>query len=142
MKFINSKQLAFILDIQKEDARAKMCTAWAKSQGIENAAEWSKTGKIIDVYPVTMEVEMLAKELNIPTLSQMILDVADNYLKRPAYKKWILCDYPEKEIKKCKESGKPFKLSIPTGLRSLLSDADLNVIKSEWRTRFPNTRVI
>jgi hypothetical protein len=34
MNHLNAQQLAFILDIKKEDARAKMCNAWEKSKGI------------------------------------------------------------------------------------------------------------
>jgi hypothetical protein len=136
MKFINSKQLAYILDIKKEDARAKMCIAYSKANNVANDAVRDKKGKIVDSFPLAMETEMLARELNIPTLQQAIEDIRDNYLKRPAYKKWILCDYPEKQLKRCEESGKPLKIPFPSGLRSLLSDSDVNTIKGEWRDRY------
>jgi hypothetical protein len=136
MKYINSKQLAYILDIKKEDARAKMCVAWSNSNGITNTAERDKKGKIIDSFPLAMETEMLAKELNIPNLMQAIEDIRENYMKRPAYRKYILCDYPEKQIKKCEESGKPLRITFPAGLRALLSDSDVNAIKGEWRDRY------
>lgn len=137
MKFINSQQLAFVLDIAKQDARAKMCVAWAKSKGIENAAYYDEeTGKLKDDYPQAMEIEMLARELNLPTLQEMVDDITNNYLTRPATRKWILCDYPEKQIKKCEDSGKPHRVNLPPALKSMLNTTDVDRIKSEWKNRY------
>jgi hypothetical protein len=136
MKFINAQQLAFVLDIKKEDARAKMCVAWSKSKNIENTAHYDKNGKLKDDYPLAMDIEMLSKELNLPTLQEMVNDIESNYLNRPATRKWILCDYPEKQIKKCEDAGKPHKVSIPPALKSMLSISDVELIKSEWRNRY------
>lgn len=70
MNFLNSQQLAFILEIKKEDARAMMCNAWCKEKQIENKAEWNDTGKkIIDPYPTAMPIEFLSKHLILPTLA-------------------------------------------------------------------------
>jgi hypothetical protein len=136
MKFINAQQLAFVLEITKEDARCKMCVAWSKSKGIENAAEYDKNDKLVDPYPLAMEIEMLAKELNLPTLQDSVDDICNNFLVRPAAKKWILCDYPEKQIKKCDDAGKPYKVTIPPALKSMLSASDIEKIKAEWRSRY------
>lgn len=137
MKFINSQQLAFLLDIKKEDARAKMCFAWAKSKGIENTAyRDKKTKKLKDDFPLAMEVEMLAKELNLPTLPDSIKDITDNFLKRSATKKWILCDYPEKEIKRLADAGKPKRLRIPPALSSMLPPESVELIQNEWKSRY------
>ena len=96
MNFLNKNQLAFILDIKAKDARAKMCHAWAASKGIPNTAIRNKKEKIEDNYPDAMPIDLLAEHLNLPTLQSSVDDIQDNYLKRPASKKWILCDFPEK----------------------------------------------
>lgn len=36
---LTKQQLAFVLDIKAEEARAKMCVAWCKFKGIENKAK-------------------------------------------------------------------------------------------------------
>ncbi len=43
---LTKQQLAFILDIKVEEARAKMCVAYAKSKGIENTAEINDKNKV------------------------------------------------------------------------------------------------
>jgi hypothetical protein len=144
MNYLNSQQLAFILDIKKEDARVKMVNAWCRSKGIPNKLERDGTGKIdkvTDNYPLGMPVDVLAKELNLPTLQDSVDDIVKNFLVRPASKKWILCDYPEKLIEKWSKSGDPKTLSIPAALKSLLSKESREFIKEEWKKRFPKYRV-
>lgn len=138
MNFLNKSQLAFILDIKAEDARAKMCVAWCADKKIENKAFWDdETYKLIDDYPDAMPVEMLAVQLNLPTLSQSVDDIRDNYLNRPGTKKWILCDYPEKEIEKGTKAGKALiKLNIPKALRLLISMPVQKEIKKQWHKRY------
>jgi hypothetical protein len=140
MKFLNSQQLAFILDIKKEDARAKMCVAWSSSKGEENKADWNFKGKIVDPYPLAMPIEILSKGLNLPTLQQSVDDIENNYLIRPATLKWILCDYPEKLVLKAKEEGTKPKLAIPPALRSMLPTATIEIIFEEWKKRYPQFR--
>lgn len=108
MKTLTSQQLAFLLDIKKEDARARMCNAWEKANNIPKSrigelkvkrqyvSKTSDKVKLIDPYPNDMSIEILASGLNLPTLQQMVDDIEQNYLKRSASKKWILCDYPER----------------------------------------------
>jgi hypothetical protein len=79
--------------------------------------------------------------LNLPTLQSSVEDIVNNFLIRPASKRWILCDYPEKQIKKLEESGKPLKLNVPSALKSLLSEYDIQKIKSEWSARYKNAIV-
>lgn len=136
MKYLNAQQLAFILDMNKEDARARMCNAWCKSQGIENKSYWNEKDKIIDPYPVAMPIEILSKELNLPTLQQAVDDIVN--LVRPAAKKWILCDYPEKKIKAAEKAGKkmPIPVKLPPALLSMLPTDTVEVIKSEWVKRY------
>lgn len=137
MNYLNKSQLAFILGIKAEPARAKMCVAWCAEKNIENLATWNdETGKLEDEYPNAMPIEILAKHLNLPTLQQSVDDIQDNYLNRPATKKWILCDFPEKEIEKGKKAGKAvIKLNIPKALRSMISQPVQKQIKKEWSIR-------
>lgn len=134
MNFLNKSQLAFILEINAEDARAKMCVAWCLEKNMPNEAKWHETKKaVIDDYPDAMPIEILSKHLNLPTLQQSVDDIQDNYLNRPATKKWILCDYPEKEIEKGKKAGKAcIKLNIPKALRSMIGQNVQKQIKKEW----------
>lgn len=149
--YLNKKQLAFILDITDEEARAKMCVAWAKSLGVPNSARREEkvtkkgkpTGKkkLVDTYPEAMLVEVLAIHLNLPTLAQAVEDIKTGYLKRPAARKWILCDYPEKSLKTKETAGDKLTLNIPTGLKSLLPTPVIDEIKKEWTERFPMATV-
>lgn len=146
MNFLNAQQLAFILDIKKEDARAKMCAAWEKMKGIPrktNSMKFDEVAgakrninkKIEDPYPQAMPISILADGLNIPTLEQMFVDIRENFLKRPSSKKWILADYPEKIIKKAEQDGKmfPVKIAIPPALKSLLPIDSQREIFNYWK---------
>lgn len=146
MNYLNAQQLAFILDIKKEDARARMCNAWCKSKGIPNerdkeglkvaGATWEKK-KLTDQYPQAMPVDMLAEQLNLPTLQSMIDDIVNNFLVRPATRKWILCDYPEKQKENAQKAGKNLhRLPIPKALKSFLDSKTINEIGNEWSSRF------
>lgn len=137
MNSLNKSQLAFILDIKSQDARAKMCFAWCRDKRIENKAYYDENEKLIDEYPEVMSIDLLSFHLSIPTLQQSVDDIRENYLNRPASKKWILCDYPEKEIEKGTKAGKPvIKLNIPKALRSLIKPDVQKKIKSEWMERY------
>ena len=141
MKYLNSQQLAFILDIKKEDARAKMCVAWASAHNEENKAARNIKGKIEDPYPIAMPIEMLSQQLNLPTLQQMVDDITNNYLTRPASRKWILCDYPEKQLLKVATIGEDKPVSIPPALKSMLPKETKEKIVAEWNERFPKMKV-
>jgi hypothetical protein len=148
MNYLNAQQLAFILDIKKEDARARMCNAWEKEKGIEKSgyfgeyirgAKRNKKNKIEDPYPLAMPIEILSKHLNIPELQFMVDDIERNYLARPATKKYILFDYPEKFCKKRDEEGKqrPHHIHLPPALDSLLPTDIKHQIFEIWKQRFP-----
>lgn len=140
MKEINAQQLAFILDIKKEDARAKMVRAIEKSKGIElrydevATARRNVKNKIEDNHPQFISISVLSEFGNLPTLQEMINDIQLNYLNRPASKKYILVDYPEKFIKKCEKEGKdfPVKIDIPPALKSMLPDETKKRIYQYW----------
>lgn len=113
MKQLNKSQLAFILDIKVEDARAKMCHAYAVSNKVK-------------------EVERDFKG-KLPSVD----DICGNYLNRPATKKWILCDYPEKEIQKGTQAGKAIiKLTLPKVLRTMITKEVQEQIVKQWEQRY------
>jgi len=137
--FLNKRQLGFILDINQEDARARMCNAWANSKKEKQHAQWAideKTGKqkhkVKDDYPDAMSIEVLSAELNLPNLQSMVNDIHDNFLTRPGTKKWILCDYPEKQL----ETKRQHEVHVPPALKSLLPQPSLEIIQKEWTKRF------
>jgi hypothetical protein len=139
MKYLNAQQLAFILDIKKEDARVKMVNAWCRAKAIDNKLSRDHAGKIdkvTDNYPEGMLIEMLSKELNLPTLQISVDDIVNNYLTRPASKKWILCDYPEKQIAKSEITGESKKVILPAALKSMLPKETKDQITREWHARF------
>lgn len=143
MKFLNAQQLAFILDIKKEDARFKMVNAWCKAKGVPNNLERKHDGKLdkeTDKYPEAMPIDLLAWQLNLPTLQDSVDDIVNNYLIRPASKKYILCDLPEKLILKAKEDGHKPKMAIPPALRSMLPTKTVEIIFAEWKLRFKEFR--
>lgn len=137
MKKLNKSQLAFILDIKVDDARAKMCHAYSVANKIKEVERDFK-GKLLDEdFPDFMEIAMLSEQLNLPTLQFSVDDICGNYLNRPASKKWILCDYPEKEIQKGTKDGKPIiKLTIPKVLRSMIDKSVQDQIVKEWEQRY------
>lgn len=141
MTNLNSQQLAFILDIKKEDARAKMCNAWSKAKGIKNTArrkrkENGDLGKLEDDFPAHMPIDLLAEQLNLPTLQQSVDDITQNFLTRPGSKKWILCDLPEKLRLKALEDGKPAKFALPPALRSMLPDDQIEYVRNQWFIKY------
>jgi len=136
MNTLNKTQLAFILDIKAEDARLKMTHAWCKIHAIKNDAFLNLKDKVEDPYPAAMEISVLAEGLNLPNLQAMVDDIHNNYLVRPATKKWILCDYPEKEIKSMLVKGKGKALALPKALHSLLSAKTIAEVKREWTERY------
>lgn len=146
MKFLNAQQLAFLLDIKKEDARARMCNAWTKSHGIPKndigevpvARRSKKNKKIEDPFPLAMPIELIAEHLNLPDLQTACDDIENNYLERKATRRWIMWDYPEKAILKFqKECAKmPYKLNLPPALSSMLPDETKQTILKHWETQF------
>lgn len=129
------KQLAFILDIESIEAVRKIIFIHCKVKGIEAPL---KSGYIKDYYwedspwPMELGIELLAQHLNLPELQRAVDDIRENYMKRPPTKKYILCDYPEKELKlKLKD-----KVKIPPVLASLLKPEDVELIENEWAKRY------
>lgn len=143
---LNYKQLAFILNIEPVEALEKVLYCWAKSTGKslpgrrDSVREYLFTKTIVknkeknvrNELPEALEIELLSKYLNLPDLQFAVDDIRENYLKRQASKKWILLDYPEKELRtKLKD-----KINIPPVLASLLKEEDVEFIAKEWSKRY------
>lgn len=146
MKYLNYKQLAFVLSIPPIKALEKIIAAHCKMKGIdlpypqEKAVNYlfdfvMKDGKKVKVRnstPDTLAVDDLALHLGIPTLKESIEDIQKNYLNRPASKKYILSDYPEKQlVNKLKHQVK-----LPPALKSMLPTATVVEIHNQWKTRY------
>lgn len=146
MKYLNYKQLAFVLSIPPIKALEKIIAAHCKMKGVdlpypqEKAVNYLfdfvvKDGKKVKVRnstPDTLSVDDLALHLGIPTLKESIEDIQKNYLNRPASKKYILSDYPEKQlINKTKKQVK-----LPPALKSMLPSAVISEIHNQWNIRY------
>jgi hypothetical protein len=140
---LNYEQLAFILDIKPIEAIEKIISVYCKTQGKTPPPSQDRVKDYTrNNWPESMDIGLLALHLNLPTLQQSVEDIRDNYLTRTATKRWILCDYPEKELKRCYDKGSPLRTPFPKALESLLPVATADVIREEWRNRFPKARVV
>jgi hypothetical protein len=134
MTEISYKQLAFILDIEPIEALEKMIAANCKigHKDLPHKREKVREYLADETIPRTMPVDVLASCLNLPDLSTAIEDIRHNYLKRQATKKWILCDYPEKQL----VNNPRHKVRIPPVLASMVDIKTLTEIKKVWNERF------
>lgn len=136
---IDKKQLALLLKITADDARRMMIVAWCKAAGtkINMGNEGSKFKYFDDDYPKKMDVDMLARELNLPLLRMAIDDIHKNYLKRGATRGYIL-NYPRQIILQRLSAGdkSPLEIDIPPTLKSFLSIDDREEIVNVWKERF------
>lgn len=139
---INYKQLAFILDIKPVEALEKIISVHCK---VTNRAVPARCQTVKEYlknnWTESLDVGLLALHLNLPTLQASVVDISRNYLVRPATKKWILCDYPEKQLKLCSDNDRPFRIPFPKALESLLPVETSETIREEWRKRFPKARI-
>lgn len=132
---ITHKQLAFILDIEAIEALGKIIFAHCKDRNQDIPPQKAKPYKVTDYknmgLPQEIPLDVLEKHTGLK-LGSAILDISENYLKRPASKKWILCDFPEREL----QTKPKNKIKIPSALASLLSKESLATIKQEWHERY------
>lgn len=146
MKYLNYKQLAFVLDIPPIKALEKIISIHCTMKNIDKPRRCEKVNeylfdfamkngekiKVRNNMPEVMDIETLSEKLNLPTLQASVDDICANYLNRPATKKWILCDYPEKQlVNKTKN-----QIKIPEALRSMLPTEQINEIQKVWNQRF------
>lgn len=135
MKTLTYKQLAFILDIEPIEAVRKIIFVHCKVKGVEVPKKFNQIKEYYfkdSPWPMELEIDLLATYLNLPDLQRAVDDIHDNYMKRSPTRKYILLDYPEKEIR-----NKPRdKIRVPTVLASLLKPEDVDFITSEWSRRY------
>lgn len=135
MKTITYKQLAFILDIKPVEALEKIIIANCHVKNIEQPVKGYRVSDYLykgsDI-PAEYDVRLLAEHLNLPDLESAMIDIRENYLKRQGTKRYILCDYPEKELKTKLKAD----IKIPSVLASLLKPEDVETIQSEWFKRY------
>lgn len=132
---INYHQLAFILDIDPIDALKKIIFIHCKLLNIDIPRSSNLIRDYVNKdskWPSEMELCQLSDHGNMPYLPLMVEQIQNKYLKNSASKKYILCDYPEKELKTKPKN----KIKIPAALASLLKEEDINFIKSQWNKRY------
>lgn len=139
---LDYKQLAFILGIEPKEALEKILYVHSKVTGKdppprqESVKDYlfieQKKKKVRTNLPESYDVGLLAVHLNLPTLQSSVEDIHNNYLKRAATKRYILLDFPEKELRiKLKH-----QIKVPPVLASLLSLEDVETIENEWARRY------
>jgi hypothetical protein len=69
-------------------------------------------------------------------VEQAIIDIRENAMSRPHFKKWLLSDYP---LEKLRVEYPKRKIRLPRGLRSMLKKSDLDEIEFQWKRRYQNT---
>jgi hypothetical protein len=123
MRKINAQQLALLLNIPKVDASKKIYVA----NGIKE--EFDKKE------PYSIEIKKLSKHLNCD-LDFYLNDISKNFLKNQSTGSFIL-DYPSKKIKPSKTTGlMPRSITIPTVIKSMLSDDVINQVIEKWNKRY------
>lgn len=139
---LNYKQLAFILDIEPVEALEKILYVHSKVSGKELPTSMKTVKEYLFIkqakksvrndLPEALDVGLLALHLNLPTLQQAVEDIQKNYLTRAATKRYILLDFPEKELRlKLKH-----QIKVPPVLASLLKSEDVEFIENEWAKRY------
>lgn len=135
MKILTYKQLAFILDIEPIEAVRKIIYVHCKAKGLEVPLKYNHIKDYYfkdSLWPMEFDVSLLSEHLNLPELQRAIDDIRENYMKKNATRKYILLDFPEKEMRlKLKD-----KIRVPSVLASLLKPEDVEFIESEWSRRY------
>jgi hypothetical protein len=137
---INAQQLAFLLSIPKKDAKIKILRSLRK-----DGQEYKESDHEFHPNP-SAEIEIIEKHEKLK-IKQAVENIKNNALTSPAYKKYLLYDYPTKRIgaivdKEDKKENKEEKITrpktvrLPPVLRSLLSEENLNQIEDYWNKNF------
>lgn len=130
METINAQQLAFILDTTKKEAAKKITVANARHSGNKDMAICES----VESNP-SIDIKIMGKHLDID-LNFYLSDIKKNFLKNSSTGRWIL-DYPVEKMKPSKSTGFfPKTISIPSSVRSLLSEDQTREILSKWRETY------
>lgn len=139
MKVINYKQLAFVLNIEPIEAVRKIIFVHCKLKGLPVPPCYHIIKDYLgkdSPYPSEFDIDLLAEHLNVPDLRYALDDIQENYMKRQGTKKYILCDFPERELRTKLKSA----VRIPPVLVSILKPEDVEMIQTEWNKRYGITQ--
>ncbi len=127
MKKINASQLALLLNIPKKDAVKKIFIATGKP--IHEFDKFEESGNY------SIDIKKLSDHLKID-LNFYLNDIANNFLKNQSTGSFIL-DYPAKKIKPSKKTGlMPKSVTIPSVIKSMLSEEVIEQIKTKWNQKY------
>ena len=126
MKQITSKQLAYLIQKTHINAMKVILRAKRKSGEKVKESDWEFMTE------VTADVDVVSKEVGFD-VGMAMDDLYNNALTRPAFKKWILHDYP---MKKLNAKEPPKKVSLPAGLKSLLNPDVVDEVEKYWNDHF------
>ena len=134
MKKINATQLSFILGIKKKDAANKIKAAIARANGnIEDTITLGEE-EFKEKDP-SIEIDKLSKHTGID-FEFYISDIKKNYLNNSATRGFIL-NYPTTKLKPSKKTGQmPKKVSIPSVLKSFLTEGQKRSIVDGWKDKY------
>lgn len=125
MESISAKQLAFLMNISQKDANKKICIAqysdYAKAK-IESELNDN----------CHIEIDLFEKKTGIP-IRMAVEEVRIKGLQRKSYAKFLLRDFPEKELSVSKP---PREVRLPEGLRTLLNPGTLVEIRKYWNDHY------
>jgi len=79
-----------------------------------------------------IDAELFEKKTGIPVVFAL-KDLRENALKRPAFKKYLLNDYPEKMLNVARP---PETVTLTPALRELLSDEVVSEIDRYWNKNY------
>lgn len=118
-------EVAFILKITQQEAIKKIIHITEKNP-IRAEHLLSMTKKI------TVDSDEFDIEYGT-SLTFAANDIVENCLKRSAYKKWLMFDWPKKVLDQEKP---PRKIQLPNPLRRLIKPEDKEVIQRYWVQNF------
>lgn len=130
MENLNAKQLALIMGVSKKDAAKKIIIATERLNGNNNMLNESYFNLYGDNPSISIEdmSKYLDRDLNV-----YLTSIKQDYLKNSSTRNFIF-DYPTSKMKPNKETGLfPKTISIPSDLRSLLTEEQCNEIILRWK---------
>jgi hypothetical protein len=133
MEKVNSRQLAFLLEIPLAQAKDKIAFAYCMD------TDQPPHRDNIEFYPNSVEIDVFEKHCGIK-IRQAIEDIRNNYLNRHVTRGYIL-DYPRKFVDYAHDAPKKM-VRIPPGLRSILPKKIQGEIIHGWHERYSNTNLI
>jgi hypothetical protein len=139
MNIINAKQLAWLLDIDSQEAAGKIIYCHNKefnltAKGRELDEALDKNGKYSEKNPCTA-IANIEKHLGID-LKAAIQDIERNYFVRSATRGWII-QYPQTLLaRKAAKVKLPKAISIPDPLKTFLPDSTRQAIVEMWQDKY------